>query len=344
MSEILTEDFNYIISEFAHWDRLDKSTVLVTGGTGFLGSLLIRLLDYARKTKSLELNIIALVRSHEKADRILGGCEVTYLVGDMNHLPPIAGRIDYIFHTAAVTKSKEMIEKPVEVSAGIIDGTINICTLARDKKVKSMVNFSSMEVYGKTDPAFDYVKEENLGYLEIKSTRSCYPLAKRMAENICFSFCNEYQVPVKTARLAQIFGAGILPEETRVFSQFAKSAINGQNIILHTDGASTGNYCYTADALLAILILLISGMDGEIYNVSNEATCMTIRQMAELVVEHIADNKIEVICEILPDKVSGYGAPVNMRLSSEKIRSLGWKPVYGMEAMYQRMIADMQEH
>ena len=78
-----------------------------------------------------------------------------------------------------------------------------------------------------------------------------------MCENMCVAYGTQYEVPVKIARLAQTFGAGVLPGENRVFAQFARSAMKGSDIVLHTEGKSEGNYCYTADAVRALLTILV---------------------------------------------------------------------------------------
>ena len=83
--------------------------------------------------------------------------------------------------------------------------------------------------------------------------------------------------------MAQTFGAGILPTENRVFAQFARSALKGEDIVLKTEGKSEGNYVYTIDAVKAILMLLYKGEAGQAYNVANESSHTTIRKMAELV-------------------------------------------------------------
>ena len=343
MSKIITEDFEYITDSLKSLEQLQGKTVFVTGATGFLGSFIIRTLDYANKNMSLNIKILALVRDESKAKNILRECRITVVNGDICEFPVISDDIDYIFHCAAITKSKEMVEKPVQVIEGIVNGTQNILRLAHEKNVKSMVYLSSMEVYGDTNPELEYVKEEDLGFVQIQNARSCYPLGKRMAENICYSYFCQYGVPVKIARLAQTFGTGILKTETRVFYQFALSAIKGENIILHTDGSSSGNYCYSADAVMGLLLLLLDGKDGEIYNIANENANMTIKQMAEMVADKITNGKISVIYDIPKENTFGYAAPAKMKLSSEKIRTLGWQPKYNLEEMYVRMIQDMKE-
>lgn len=342
MHNILFDDFEYILSAY-NWDKLKNSTILITGGTGFLGSLIIKTLDYASKRNNLNIHIIAFVRSMEKAKQILKSCNLSVVVGDIREPLTVDENIDYIFHTAAITKSKEMLEAPVEVIEGIVNGTQNVLKLANTKKIKSMVFLSSMEVYGLTDPSLTSVKEENLGFIDISNKRSSYPLGKRMAENICVSYHEEYQVPVKIARLAQTFGAGVLKNESRIFYQFAQSVINKSDIVLHTEGLSEGNYCYSIDAILALLMLLTMGINGEIYNVSNEKTHMTVRQMAELVAEKVAGGGISIVYDIPERNIYGYAAASNMKLSSEKMHSLGWQPKYDLENAYKRMVAYMLE-
>ena len=153
----------------------------------------------------------------------------------------------------------------------------------------------------------------------------------------------EYNVPVKIARLAQTFGAGILPGENRVFAQFARSAMNGEDIVLHTKGLSEGNYCYTRDAIKGILLLLVRGNKGEAYTVANSKSNMRIRDMAEMVAKEIAGGKIKVIFDIPKDNLTyGYAPDVKMKLNSDKLQALGWKAEVDMFEAYTRMIESMK--
>ena len=150
-------------------------------------------------------------------------------------------------------------------------------------------------------------------------------------------------MPVKIARLAQTFGAGILPGENRVFAQFARSAIKGEDIVLHTKGLSEGNYCYTRDCVTGLLTILLKGTDAAAYNVSNPAAHTTIVEMAVLVAEKIAGGKIKVVFDIPQDNAFGYAADTKMKLNSDKLQALGWKPEVGLEEAYQRMINEMRQ-
>ena len=232
---------------------------------------------------------------------------------------------------------------PVETIHSAVIGTDHILSLAAEKGVSGLVYISSMEVYGSFDEAPDVVTEKDLGFIDPLSVRSCYSEGKRMCECLCAAYASEYSVPVTIARLAQTFGAGVIPTENRVFAQFARSAIKGEDIVLHTAGMSEGNYCYIGDAIVGILLLLFNGNRGEAYTVVNEQTHTTIRDMAEMVSKVLCNGTIKVVYDIPNDSLKyGYAPDTKMRLSSRKLRELGWKPEIGLEESYRRLIRSMK--
>lgn len=326
---------------------------LITGATGSLGSVLLRHLRQCNLEKKDGHHVTAIVRDTQKAQHILENIcrqinhidsaiksEVTFLqadITDRNDMLKISGKFDYIIHCAAITNSSRMVTNPVETTDVIVTGTKNILELAYRCQVKSMVYLSSMEIYGKIPDTTSLVDETMLGDIDIFNVRSCYPMGKRMAENLCYSYYMEYGIPVKIARLSQTFGTGILPGDNRIYAQFVQAVRSGRDIVLHTAGEAMGNYCDTEDAIDAIMILLERGENGQAYNVVNEDNTMTIRQMAELVAEKIAGGKIRVVYDIPQGNPYGYAADTGLRLSSAKLRSLGWTPKTGLESMYRKM-------
>lgn len=172
----------------------------------------------------------------------------------------------------------------------------------------------------------DKVDENDCGIIDIMNARSCYPMGKRMAENLCFNYFYQYGLPVKIARLAQTFGAGILETDNRVFAQFARSVINKKNIVLHTDGSSIGNYCYSADAILGLILILLNGTNGQAYNVVNEESTMTIRQMAELVATRVAGGQLQLSMRFLKPIYTGMPYPAKTSYHQINcVRSAGYQ-------------------
>lgn len=180
------------------------------------------------------------------------------------------------------------------------------------------------------------ITEDKLGYVDPKSPRSSYPMGKRAAEFACVSYAKEYGVPVKIARLTQTFGAGISKSEKRVFAQFARAAIIGEDVVLKSSGKSSKPYCYTIDTASGILTMLIKGTNGEAYNVSNDETYISINDMAGFVKTNF-NSKINIIHDYDPN--SGYAPDTLLHLTSDKLQSLGWKPKYGLKEMYSRLIS-----
>ena len=147
-------------------------------------------------------------------------------VGDITEPMDYKGNVDYIFHAASVTDFFENNDGETGVNALNIscEGTKNILELARKKQTKGIAYLSSMEVYGTPDPLLERVTEKELGYVDLTSARSCYPEGKRLCECLCAAYSSEYKLPVRIARLAQTFGAGVSGEDNRVYAQFARSA------------------------------------------------------------------------------------------------------------------------
>ena len=341
--KVFEEDLNRIAQELKELELKNKS-FFITGATGLVGSVLVKALAFANDHYDLKNRIVAQVRNPQKAKKVFDGYEgITYCVGDVRDIISYPGNVDYVIHAASETKSKNMIDFPVETLWTALSGAKNLLDFACEKKIEKMVFLSSMEAFGSVD-GNQRTSEEKLGYIDLRKVRSCYPESKRMIENMCVCYSSEYGVPVTIARLAQTFGAGVSSEDTRVFAQFAHSAMTGEDIVLHTAGTSCGNYVYTADAATAIFTLLKKGISGECYTVANETSSMRIKDMAELVANCVADGKIRVVVDIPADKQFGYAPDVNLKLDASKLRSLGWKPQINLEESYKRLIKYWQEN
>lgn len=347
-NEIMQEDLELLTGQLCTengfpFEKIENSTVFVTGATGLLGSQIVKALACLNRVRNARINTIALVRSMDKAKTVFGDLlkrgDITLMVGDVNQQLTCPGAIDYIIHGASATSSKYFVEKPVETIATALDGTRNVLEFARDKSVKGMVYLSSLEVYGTPERTEGRITEKDYGYIEPLSVRSSYSEGKRMAECICASYAKEYGVPVKVARLSQTFGAGVEYADGRVFAEFARCAVEQKDIVLHTAGNTVRSYCYTRDAISAILYILLKGQTAEAYNVTNMDTAVSIREMAELVAEKIGKGKIKVVVDIPEDIASfGYNPEMVIRLDATKLESLGWKATVGLEEMYQRMV------
>ena len=265
------------------------------------------------------------------------------MVSDICDLKAEQIGVDYIIHAASQTSSKAFVNQPVETINTAIKGTAAVLEFARVNKVKSFVYLSSMEVYGSPDND-EKISEEYGTNLDTMKVRSCYPESKRMCENLCVSYFSEYGVPVKIIRLTQTFGEGVEYNDGRVFAEFARCAIEGRDIILKTKGETKRNYLYLDDAVDAVFTVLLKGENGNAYNAANEDTYCSIYDMAKLVSERCAGNKIKVvICEQQDISKFGYAPALKMNLSTEKLKRLGWQAKTNLEDMFHILIEDMKK-
>ncbi len=326
-NSILEEDIKNIINDF-DMSVFDGKTILVTGATGLIGKLCVKsLLNSGYNTQ-----VIALVRDEEKAKNIFGESKrLTYLVQDINQRINTTRRVDYIIHAASTTSSKDFVEKPVETIYTAINGSRNILEFAKNKRLEGMVYLSSLEIYGVNEK--ENIKERDYGYIDILNPRSSYSESKKMVETMCISYGTEYGVPVKIARLAQTFGAGVSISDNRVFAQFAKAIINKENIILHTKGETKRNYCYTTDAVRGIFTILTKGENNNAYNVANENSYCSISEMA-----HLLENEYTKVEYKIDEVNRGYNPTVKIALNTEKLNALGWEAKVDLKEMFDRLM------
>lgn len=326
-------------------DKIEGSTILVTGATGLIGRNIINeIIKYNIVSKG-SINIVALVRSKEKAKRVFGeNCEkLSLIIGDITEVNLLNVKADYIIHAASQTSSKGFISNPVETINVSFEGTKHLLEFARTQKLKRFIYLSTMEVYGtpKTDEKIRELFATNLDTMKV---RSCYPESKRMCENLCVSYATEYDVPINVLRLTQTFGKGVEYNDSRVFAEFARCVIENKNIILKTKGETKRSYLNVKDAVNAIFKIMISDVAGQVFNVANENTYCSIREMAEMVANNIAEERISVNFELNEDDSLGYAPKLCMNLDTAKLKRLGWEANYSLEDTFIEMILWMREH
>ncbi|STY72095.1 dTDP-glucose 4,6-dehydratase 2 [Megamonas hypermegale] len=348
-NKIFKEDMEYIThTDFIDWGKLNNKTIFITGATGLIGYYLINALVYKNIKENSNIKILALVRDIKKAKLQFGeqlerNGNLEFICGDLNNIPNISEKIDYVVHGASPTTSKLFVEKPVEVIQSIVNGSQNILELAKLKNIKSMVYLSSMEVYGEYKME-EILTEDSILKINPNNIRDCYPLGKALVENISKAYFKEYKIPVNILRISQTIGLKEninLIKDRKIIQEIIYCILNKKDIVLATKGESKRTYIYIRDVITAILIILLSNKYGEIYNVANEKTYNSIYNMISNVIDNLASNEINLL--IKEEKTNKYPKTNYLKLSSQKLKKLGWDTSINTVEMFDRIICSIMK-
>lgn len=309
------------------WDSLYGKTVLVTGGTGLIGTTLLYALDYINHQRDLQLSAIALVRDLNKAKTRFAQLEskdfLYFLEGNVENLPSIQSNVDYIIHGASQTASQQFVNHAVETIQTSVLGTMNLLELAKEKQVTGIVYMSSMEVYGYPERGH-LVTEDEIGTLTPLDLRNSYPISKILSESLCCAYAKEYGVHANIIRLTQTYGPGYSDTDRRIFAYFDQCVKEKKNIVLKTKGDTERAYLTAIDAATAVLSVLLKGEAGQAYNAADDTTYCSIAQMAEKIAQK---NGISVEYNIQDAASNGFPRPLFMKLDTSRLRGLGWQPI-----------------
>ena len=322
MEELEFQDIINVANLPYCWNKFNNKTIMISGGTGFIGSFIANVFRYRNEKYKSHVKIISLSRRGGTSDKT-----VEYLKADITQAISYEGSIDYILHLASNTHPKQYGEDPVGTITTNVIGCNNLLKLAVEKKAAFLLA-SSVEIYGQG--CKESMDEHYFGYLDCNIARNGYNEAKRTCEALCQSYKQQYGIEVKIARLARVFGAD-KKSDTKAMSQFMDRAVDGEDIVLKSKGNQRFSYCYIADAASGILKVLLDGEDGEAYNISDEDEGLTLGMYAEYIAS-LANKR--VVYQIENDEAASRASYA--LLNFLKLKALGWKPLYGVKEGLER--------
>jgi nucleoside-diphosphate-sugar epimerase len=259
------------------------------------------------------------------------------LVQDITEPIEWDGAVDYIFHTAGAASPMDFTNAPVDTLWGHVCGTRNVLELARHKHSEKVLYVSTVEIYGEWKSK-EGIREDDFGALHCDNARACYPEAKRLCETMFASYEAQYGVKYVGVRLCHTFGPGIALDDGRAFAQFIKNVIEGEDIVLETDGSAMRTYTYVADAIGAMLLAFTKGKGEHYYNVANLDNLISIRDLAELIAGLDPKQKCRVR---YAGQESGLKyLPFTLGIMNvDRIKAIGWRPQVGVREAFQYTLA-----
>ena len=313
--------------------QIDGKVFLITGGSGFLGKYLVGTLLYLNKhTRRIPAKIIVIDNyiTSSKKGKVLKNRFVRYIDRDVTKSVKINSHIDYIVHAAGIASPIYYKKYPLETIDVAINGTRNMLELAKKKRVKSFLFFSSSEIYGDPIPSELPTKETYFGHVSSTGPRSLYDESKRLGETLCMGYYNYFQVPIKIVRPFNVFGPGMGSKDYRVVPHFIRSILKKESLPVHGAGKQTRTFCYISDAVTGFLLTLLIGRPGEAYNVGSNQKEISINKLAK-VFQTISNEKIDVKNIEYPANYP-LGEPYRRCPDVSKIkRELKYRPKVGLE-------------
>ena len=318
------------IAQVSDISSLDGKSFMITGATGLIGVCLIDALMHLNQ-KGANISIYALGRSREKAALRLGeyfeDSHFHFVEHEASESLLDLPNVDVIIPLASNTHPLAYSKYPIE--------TININVKGAEQALEkalacgAMVLYpSTVEVYGNARDDDDFT-EDYTGKLNLANARACYPESKRLSEALCQSYIAERGVQVKIVRLSRGFGPTMLLSDSKASSQFIQKALAGEDIVLKSKGEQLFSYTYTADAVSAMLHVLLHGEEGVAYNISAEMCNVRLKDFAQICAEWAQK---QVVFD-LPSETEQKGFSIAMRaiLDNTRLKGLDWRPQYTMK-------------
>jgi UDP-glucuronate decarboxylase len=294
---------------------LTGSRVLVTGGSGFIGSHLCeRLLQDGHEVLCVD-NFYTGARSNVR--HLFSHSNFELVRHDVCF--PLYAEVDEIYNLACPASPIHYQFDPVQTTKTSVHGAINMLGLAKRVKAK-ILQASTSEVYG--DPAVHPQTEGYWGNVNPIGPRSCYDEGKRCAETLFFDYRRQHDLAIKVARIFNTYGPRMHPNDGRVVSNFIVQALQNQDITVYGEGTQTRAFCYVDDLVDGLVRLMntVHDVTGPI-NLGNPGE-FTIRELAETIIG-LTGSSSKVVHKPLPMDDPRQRRP-DISVANEL---LGWKPM-----------------
>jgi UDP-glucuronate decarboxylase len=288
--------------------------VLITGGSGFLGSHL------CEKLLAEGANVLCVdnffTGNRRNIEHLLDDKHFELIRHDVTF--PLYVEVDEIYNLACPASPIHYQRDPVQTTKTSVHGAINMLGLAKRVKAK-ILQASTSEVYG--DPNVHPQTEDYWGHVNPVGPRSCYDEGKRCAETLFFDYWRQHRLPIKVARIFNTYGPRMHPNDGRVVSNFIVQALLGRDITVYGEGNQTRAFCYVDDLINGLIKLMATGesVTGPI-NIGNPGE-FSILQLATMVLD-MTGSRSRIVHRPLPQNDPRQRRPDISRAQE----LLSWQP------------------
>lgn len=284
--ELINKDCKTVTSGLiSRLDSLKNERILITGGTGFMGTWLTELVAFLNDNHNFNVQLYILsTHSHsyaERAPHLARRSDITLIERDIRNLTNIPEDVSWIIHAAATPDSRAHASDPLRTVDVIVEGTNAILEYAaRLPDVEKILNISSGQIYGAQPWDLKGIPETFIGGLDCSAFNAAYPESKRIAETICSIHRNQQRLPIVNARPFAFIGPYQGLDRPWAINNFIRDALLGGPIRILGDGQTVRSYMYPSDMAWWLLNILVQGKVGTSYNVGSPEA-ITLQELAE---------------------------------------------------------------
>lgn len=294
---VVRQDLDYICAGLAEaFTQMSGKDLLITGGAGFLGYYLVQAVLHwntrVEPARGIRVTVFDnfLRGTPEWLENLSDDPTLTLVRHDIRDpLPAGMNDFAYIIHAASIASPIYYRKFPIETMDANVNGLRHLLEYcgrqkAQRRPVEGFLFYSTSEIYGDPDPEHIPTPETFRGNVSCTGPRACYDESKRYGETLCVNFARVHDLPIKIARPFNNYGPGLKITDRRVLPDFARNVLDGEDIVLLSDGSPTRTYCYVADAVVGYYRVLVRGRAGEAYNIGAETPEISIAELAQRVV------------------------------------------------------------
>lgn len=347
---VIQEDAQAIAEELSReLTALAGSTMLVTGGNGFLCSYFLETIAHANDSVlDSPCNVICVDNLRtglsERVAHLDERAEFQFVSHDISEPLEIDRPVHWIIHGAGIASPTFYRKFPLQTVDVNVTGTRRVLEIARQHPTKSILYISTSEIYGDPDPRFIPTPEDYRGNVSCNGPRACYDESKRMGEALCGIYRSLYNAPVKTARPFNVYGPGQRLDDRRIVPDLMSAALRREPLVLFSDGRATRAFCYIRDAIRAMFNILLSDADGEAFNVGNDEREISITEFASELSEIAGPPALPVVHRASRDPHYLTDNPQRRCPDLTKLRGrFNWEPKVLLREGLRRTLRSYQE-
>lgn len=342
VNRIIAEDIKNICRNEINFDFFKNKTVLITGAKGGIASYLVRVFLYLSKSRYCNIRVLAMCRNLEKSKQFFeeyaNNSNFNLVINDVKEpFDCINEKVDIIFHTS---NSKEVFVSSLKDSNDVYDliesnviGFHNVLSATKRLKTHMVVLFSSASVYGESD--IDYgISESYRSTIDFSSVGNTYRICKQMME----AMANAYKMKnpdliFRVIRPFTVYGPCLgNASKNNHITDFIKSKLKGQPVIINSKGSDIRSYLYISDAIEAILHICMHG-DENPYNLTG-SNVASIKEFAEIVASYDGE-QMPVFIGNKNDAVKRNSIYIG---DGTRLKNLGWHEFYTLREGVERTI------